>query len=380
MRLIWTVDNEKQLLTFYYFLLTKGIEGHIELVAKDGDAEPTGTLWVVDEDEVRLAKQWLDEYLKDPQHPQFQGAHLEGQAIETAKARAEADAAAIVERIETQAKAKQPPKLGTYTFILGVLSIALFTMFLMESFNIANIPPGETYRLYWFDYPARQELKDQRILKFGVPKSDRVADLSDEALELYTQELRTPQWQGVYTHVLRYFKGQNGQQLWRKEPLFEKLQQGEVWRLVTPIILHGSLLHIFFNMIWLFVLGAQMERRLGGLRYLLFILLTAVLSNTAQYLMSGWTFLGFSGVICGMLGFVWVRQKRAPWEGYQLAPGTIAFISVFVGALALLQLASFVTEIFYNKSFSPYIANTCHIAGGLVGVLLARFKFFHLQD
>lgn len=380
MRLIWTVENEKQLLTFHYFLLTKGVESHIELIAKDDVSEPKGTLWIVDEDEVPLAKKWLNEYLKDPEHPQFQGAHLEGQAIQAAKHYAEQDAEAIVEKMEARIAESKKPSFGTFTFMIAVTCIALFTMFSLETMQIAQLEPGVTYRPYLYDYPLRQEIRDQRILKFGIPTPERVNKMPDEALELIQKEIRTPQWQGIYAHVSRFLQGKDQRQLWRQEPLFERIRQGQVWRVVTPMLLHGSLLHIFFNMIWLFVLGNQLERRLGTVRYLALIVITAALSNTAQYLMSGWSFLGYSGVVCGMLGFIWMRQKAAPWEGYQLAPGTIPFISLFIGGLALMQLSSFVWEILYATSFAPNIANTCHIAGGIVGILLAKLPFFYLQD
>ena len=101
-------------------------------------------------------------------------------------------------------------------------------------------------------------------------------------------------------------------------PCSKKSRREKYWRLFTPCLLHNDIFHIFFNMIWLVVLGKQMEMRLSLFRYALFILIAAVVTNTAQYLMSGSNFIGFSGVLCAMLTFIWMRQKKTAWEGYQL--------------------------------------------------------------
>jgi GlpG protein len=129
-------------------------------------------------------------------------------------------------------------------------------------------------------------------------------------------------------------------------------------------------------MAWLWLLGKQIEGRLGKGKMVLFILITGVLANTAQYLMGGPDFLGFSGVIVGMVGFIWMRQKCAPWEGYPLQRSTILFIMVFVGAMLLLEVLAMTLEYFQVIQLSGGIANTAHIVGGVVGALLGRLRFF----
>jgi len=51
---------------------------------------------------------------------------------------------------------------------------------------------------------------------------------------------------------------------------------GEWWRLVTAAFLHGSLLHIAFNMYVLYALGPTLERILGHGRFVLLYLLAAI--------------------------------------------------------------------------------------------------------
>ena len=41
---------------------------------------------------------------------------------------------------------------------------------------------------------------------------------------------------------------------------FKDILGGQIWRIITPIFLHFSILHIFFNMYWLYELGGQIEK------------------------------------------------------------------------------------------------------------------------
>jgi GlpG protein len=157
---------------------------------------------------------------------------------------------------------------------------------------------------------------------------------------------------------------------------FGKIAQGEVWRLETPAFLHGGVLHILFNMLWLWILGKQVEEKIGAIRYLLMILLLGVLSNTAQYLMSGFSFVGFSGIICGLAGYIWIRQRTAPWEGYALQRGTLGFLMVFVLGIAALQCLTFGLQYFQVANIQLPVANTAHLVGALSGIILARIPGF----
>jgi GlpG protein len=194
----------------------------------------------------------------------------------------------------------------------------------------------------------------------------------------YQLNRNIPYWTGFYDQIVSYFK--EGKPIQINAPLFEKIKEGEISRFFTPIFLHGDLLHLLFNMTWAIVLGRQIESRIGIRKTLIFILITAFISNTAQYLMSGPNFVGYSGVLCGMFGFIFVRQKKAPWEAYDLDRSTFLFILVFVLGILLFQVIAFLFEIFLNVYISPNIANTAHITGGLTGIFLALTPYFSRKD
>lgn len=187
----------------------------------------------------------------------------------------------------------------------------------------------------------------------------------------------TAYWRGLYEMILLKIK--TGSAAMAMGEMFIKIREGEVWRLFSPALLHGGLLHILFNMIWLWVLGRPIEERIGTLRTLLLTLFIGISTNTIQYLSSGPLFLGYSGIVMGLAGFTWMRERIAPWEGYPLHRSTSIFLAVFVLAMFGLQMASFLIQIFTNLPFVLNIANAAHIGGGLLGALLGRFSFFSLR-
>lgn len=149
--------------------------------------------------------------------------------------------------------------------------------------------------------------------------------------------------------------------------LQEVLQKGQIWRLVTPILMHGSLIHIFFNLWCLKDLGSILEWRLGWRSLLGLILATAVVSNLAQYYTSGPSFLGISGVVFGLLGFLWIKGKFDPNFGLEL-PRPIVF-------LMLLWLVLGYTGSL-DRFVGATIANNAHLAGLIAGMACAFLPFW----
>ncbi|HKY62380.1 MAG TPA: rhomboid family intramembrane serine protease [bacterium] len=111
---------------------------------------------------------------------------------------------------------------------------------------------------------------------------------------------------------------------WRTD--LPEVLHGQVWRLVTPIFLHSGLLHILFNMLWLKDLGTILERKLGSLHFLILVLAFAILSNLGQYWMKGPNFGGMSGVVYGLLGYVWIRGRVDPHSGLSLNQSVVTMM------------------------------------------------------
>jgi GlpG protein len=158
----------------------------------------------------------------------------------------------------------------------------------------------------------------------------------------------------------------NGQQ----EPpagTLDEVLSGQVWRLVTPILLHFSYLHLIFNLLMFLSLGGQVEARRGSLRFLLLLLVLAVASNLTQYylghpsIVNGGLVLycspyfgGLSGVVYGLFGYSWIKSRREPDLGIQVSTQTVVILLVWF-------LACF---------FMDNIANGAHAGGLAAGLLL----------
>ncbi|RPI30011.1 MAG: rhomboid family intramembrane serine protease [Chloroflexota bacterium] len=133
----------------------------------------------------------------------------------------------------------------------------------------------------------------------------------------------------------------------------ELIVSGEYWRLITPMFLHGSILHIAFNMYALFSLGPSLERPFGHWRFLALYLLSGCAGNVASFAFSAFPSLGSSTAIFGLIGAegVFLYRNRKIFAGMaQRALSQIVMIAIINLVIGL----------------SPGIDNWGHI-GGLVG-------------
>lgn len=130
------------------------------------------------------------------------------------------------------------------------------------------------------------------------------------------------------------------------------------WRLLGPAFLHFSTMHIVFNLLWWAMLGSQIESKFGSVNLLLIFVVTALLSNYAQFLHTGPSFGGLSGVVYGVMGFVWWCGWLRPQWGLSLSKPLVGFI--------LFWLALGYADLLWVS-----VANTAHTVGLVSGCLLA---------
>ena len=139
----------------------------------------------------------------------------------------------------------------------------------------------------------------------------------------------------------------------------QDIEQGEVWRLFTPALMHANLIHIFFNMTWLRYLGTLIEIRRGTLRLAVLFLVSAAVSNYGQY---QWMekmddvgpFLGMSGVVYALFGYIWMKGLYQPEQRMAVHPNNV---SIMIAWLFLCM-----------TGWLGPIANAAHVVGLAVGL------------
>jgi membrane associated rhomboid family serine protease len=136
--------------------------------------------------------------------------------------------------------------------------------------------------------------------------------------------------------------------------------QGDWWRLVTSMFLHGFVLHIVFNMVALWYIGRPVEEYLGSLRYALLYLVSG-LAGSAGALVADPTgvTVGASGAIFGILGAMLILEWNATGR--------------FGGAAASLIAINLVFNFAYNGA-GGNISIGGHV-GGLIGGILVTLAF-----
>jgi GlpG protein len=139
-------------------------------------------------------------------------------------------------------------------------------------------------------------------------------------------------------------------------------QHGEFWRLLTPVFIHFSFIHILFNMMWLYQLGCMIEARRSPLTLLLLVVVTGIFSNVAQYVMDGPQFGGMSGVVYALAGYVWMRGKHDRASGLFLDQQSVTILLVWL--------------VVCFTGFVGPVANYAHLGGLVSGMAIGRVSAY----
>ena len=143
------------------------------------------------------------------------------------------------------------------------------------------------------------------------------------------------------------------------------INRGEIYRFITAGFLHGGIIHIFFNMSALNIIGKEVESIFGGKKFLQIYILSALGGNLFSYLFSPRNIsVGASGAIFGLLGAMLIFGLK---ERYRIGKSYVKNIIQTIGLNIILGITI------------PNIDNFAHIGGLVIGSLTTYLIYKKLQ-
>ena len=287
MRPIGEIDNEEQAQRFGDYLLASGIPCDIE-----EEEEGPWSIWVHDDDQIKKAEAELVQFNQEPKDSRYKEAKAKAERIRRDEAKASELASKRQVDVRTQLFGSESTFRPYLTFFLIGMSIMVYLL-QMSKVDLSS--------LYISQFPF-----NQTIITSNTATGEEVGRHKEPTL--------LPEITGKKVMV--------GSE-------YQTVGRFQIWRLITPIFIHMTLMHIFFNMYMLHYLGGGLEGKLGLGRMIGFVVLAAIISNLGQYLISGPGFGGMSGVNYALFGYIWIRGKNDPQFGFELHQSTVMILLIW---------------------------------------------------
>jgi membrane associated rhomboid family serine protease len=155
---------------------------------------------------------------------------------------------------------------------------------------------------------------------------------------------------------------------------FMDVSADDIWNgrydgLVTCMFLHADfrgpgLIHILFNMMWLFQLGTFVELTIGPAWYILFVVAGAAVGSCVELAIAGTTGIGASGVVYALFGLMWAGRGRYPVWG---AVANRDNMRMFIGWGLFCVVATYMGIL--------SVANGAHAGGFLFGICVGNLCY-----
>jgi GlpG protein len=292
------------------YLLTQGIDSVVEVVA-DGRCE----LWARQEDQLVEAKQHLQGFLAEPDSERFRV----NREAETLRRKREKE-----NREKLRLQQKFQPRATSITTGSNRATFAIIALCAVASLltNFGNERPRS------MQGEARQPSLQSRIF-------DALTLLPETAMD--SDEKPGP---------------------------LDAVMKGQVWRLITPIFLHGDPMHLVFNALFLFSFGRIVETICGPKFLVGLFLVGGIVGMLAQAYgpisMGGSPrVIGASGGALALFSFLWLRPNFEPSIPFRIPSFTLFFVMGFV-ILSMLPMAPI-----------GNVANLAHLGGLAWGAAVA---------
>lgn len=267
-------------------------------------------------------------------------------------------------------------KAKTLSFKLNTLSIFL------DLGSSVDLEEGKTKEVTPIELKEGKDLQKNKVLKENYPDLPKKTKYSEDGVELFmkitndinkhnisdqekTNRVFSPK-KPVVTYaliilcVLAYFVplllGKENAILNQFAVYGPFIKMGQYYRLLTGAFLHGNILHLFFNMYALWIIGIQLESFIGKWRFLVVYLFSAITASLMSILIHPSTAsIGASGAIFGLLGAL-------VYFGYHYR--------IYLGNVIRSQIIPIIVLNLLLGFLMTGVDNAAHIGGLIGGVLI----------
>lgn len=294
-------------------------------VAVEATSDGTFELWAKDEDQLQRAREELNEFLADPDAPRYrvnrQASDLRRQQEKEKR-----------QKLKLQRKFQPRGAGGGSGSLVVPLVVACVLVSLLTNFG---------------NPPSRAQLaRGEGELPFSFRLYDKL------------------------TLVPRLVDPRDADQPGDRGPL-SAVARGEVWRLITPLLLHGSIMHLVFNSFMLYQLGRITEMLRGRWFMLALFLVGGIVGMFAQAygpvsLGGSPHVIGASGGVLALFTYLWLRPMVDPGTPFRMPMTNVVIV---IGFVVLCMV----------PGFFPGVANLAHLGGIGTGAVAAAgiFDFLH---
>lgn len=129
------------------------------------------------------------------------------------------------------------------------------------------------------------------------------------------------------------------------------------WTLITHMFVHANFDHLFWNMLFLFFFGVELERRVGESRFLEIYVISGLAAALGQMLVSTGTLLGASGALYGVMGCLAIIAPEIRVLLFFIIPLRIQYAVVLFAFMDFMMMGT-----------GDSIAHAAHLTGLLVGL------------
>ena len=139
------------------------------------------------------------------------------------------------------------------------------------------------------------------------------------------------------------------------------------WAPLTYMFVHGSLGHLFFNMLMLFFFGPPLEGRWGELEFLKFYLICGLGGAALSFIFLPVSIVGASGALYGVMIAFALNWPKAPIYVFGIFPVEARYLVGFMALVALLSAT--------DSATGSNVAHLAHLGGLITGWIYLKADF-----